>query len=883
MAGPLRKRFPRELKNDLGKYLGIFLLMAVAVSLTTGFLAAAASIELLAGNIRDKYLLEDGQFVSNFKVSDEVLSQVEDLGVSVYPNFSRDVDMVVDGESIDEGAGVAQIMRVFAVRTQVDLAAYFEGEAPTSANEIAIDRVYAEHHGIKVGDALTLAGKRFAVSGILSLSDYQALFEKNSDFVFNAQSFCVGEVTETAFDSFESGTLRYVYSFVCDDRNLSDADRMSLEEDIADVLSDAKVALSDFTDADANKAISYAAKDVEGDQLMWEVLLWLIVGIMAFVFVILTGATIEEESAVIGTLLASGYRKGELVRHYLALPMIVGIVGALVGNVLGYTLLADPMKGLYYNSYSLPPYEAVWNPRVFVFTTVVPLALLLVITVAGLLRKLGCTPLQFLRHEISHTSRRRSAHLPEKMRFISRFRLRVFLRNLPNFATLFLGIMFSSLLLIFGLCIIPCIESYADDLRASMVAEHTYTLKAPLELEGTDEQREAYAAALELSRKVDMSSIDEDAMGKALADIISERAKTRVEDTLADSFDESDVGEDDLDLGAVDFTGIEPADVGLDGADLGGLSLSELFQLADAASRVPDGDDAHPVNTRDNSEAVVSQAEKFAATSLGVARLSGEGYEDITVYGIQEDSAYWDEVDVSGGKVVVGNGLADKYGIAAGDAFDLSDRYGDDDCTLTASALWGSFGNMNVYMSIEEFNKMFGNDAAYFNGYVSNEALNLDDVYLASDLTPSDMDKIVAQMRDSIGNRGSMMVTVAVLIFVILMYLLTKTVIDHSARSISYMKVFGYRDGEINRLYLNSITTTVVVSLVACLPILFWILGLFVKVAFADYTGNFVIAIEPGYILQDIALGIVSYAVVAFLHVRRIKRVPLALALKVQE
>ena len=27
------------------------------------------------------------------------------------------------------------------------------------------------------------------------------------------------------------------------------------------------------------------------------------------------------------------------------------------------------------------------------------------------------------------------------------------------------------------------------------------------------------------------------------------------------------------------------------------------------------------------------------------------------------------------------------------------------------------------------------------------------------------------------------------------MYLLTKAVIDYSARSISYMKVFGYRDG----------------------------------------------------------------------------------------
>ena len=43
----------------------------------------------------------------------------------------------------------------------------------------------------------------------------------------------------------------------------------------------------------------------------------------AFVFVVLTNATIEQESAIIGTLLASGYRRSEIVLHYLALPAIV--------------------------------------------------------------------------------------------------------------------------------------------------------------------------------------------------------------------------------------------------------------------------------------------------------------------------------------------------------------------------------------------------------------------------------------------------------------------------------------------------------------------------------------------------------------------------------
>ena len=824
--------------------------MAVVISLTAGFLVAASSIEKLQGEVRDTYNQEDGRFIANFQVSDKNLRAVEDLGVQVFPNFSRDVSL----EYADEPEGAAHVMRVFADRTQVDLAAYYEGCAPQADDELAIDRVYAVHHGLGLGDSITVGGKSFRICGIVSLSDYQALFEKNSDFVFNAQSFCVGLVTQSAFDSFDQGKLRYVYSFTCDNRSLSDADRVDLEEDIADALSGANVAVSDFIDVDANNGITYAADDVVGDQQMWCVLLWMIIAIMAFVFVILTGSTIEEESAVIGTLLASGYRKSELVRHYLAMPMIVGTAGALLGNVLGYTLFSEPMRNLYYNSYSLPPYEATFDPHVLVNTTVIPLVMLFVITLFGLLFKLRCTPLQFLRHETSRSSRRRGAMLPERLSFVSRFRLRVLLQNLPNFVTLFLGVVFSGLLMVFGLCMMPCVSSYADDLRSSLVCEHTYTLKAPLELEGSQADKDAYAAALKLSETVDMSAIDEDEIGDKLADI-----------------------------GAVDFTGIEPEDVGLGGVDLGGLSLQEFFSLVDLASNVSDDDDAHPINTLDNSEKAIAQAEKFSVASLDIQHKSGEGYESISVYGVQDNSSYWEDVDVSDNRVVIGNGLAEKYGIKAGDTFTVEDRYGGKSYEFCVDETYGSLGNMNVYLGIDAFNEKFDHPADYFNGYASDESLNIDSLYLVNDLTPSDMDKIVAQMEDSMGGMGNLLKTVAVLIALILMYLLTKTVIDHSARSISYMKVFGYRDDEINRLYINSITATVIVSVIASIPLIIWVLSMVVKVAFAEYSGNFVIAIDPVYLAQYIVLSLVAYAVVASLHVRRIKRVPLALALKVQE
>lgn len=143
----------------------------------------------------------------------------------------------------------------------------------------------------------------------------------------------------------------------------------------------------------------------------------------------------------------------------------------------------------------MPPFRVYWSWEIFIKCAVVPTAALVLITLAGLLRKMGKTPLQFLRHEASGKSgTKRGLQLPEYMGFVARFRLRVFLRNLGNFATLFVGIAFASLLLLFGLAILPTMTHYADNLETSLVAKHQYTLKAPLELEGSAKEREQWAA-----------------------------------------------------------------------------------------------------------------------------------------------------------------------------------------------------------------------------------------------------------------------------------------------------------------------------------------------------------------------------------------------------
>lgn len=704
-------------------------------------------------------------------------------GVDVYENFSVDARF----RKAEGDDGTSRTLRTYAHRTEVDLAAYCEGRVPEADDEVAVDRVFATNNGLSVGDEVTLTGRTYTVVGIMTQPDSQALFADNSDFTVNTITYGVAEVSQAGLRALEDagGAAAYTYSFSFRDRSLSVAERTDAEKDMVSALTDADARVDELIDADSNQGIGYAASDVTGDSAMWTVLLDIIIVIMAFVFVVLTNATVEDESAIIGTLLASGYRKREIVLHYLTLPAVVGVLASALGCVLGVTFFTTPMKDLYYGSYSLPPFQVSWDWSIFLKCAVAPAALLVLITLLGLLRKMGKTPLQFLRHEASGKSGiKRGFRLPERLGFAARFRIRVFLRNLGNFATLFVGIGFASLLLLFALAILPTMNHYADNLVNSLVAEHQYTLKAPVELEGTDDE------------------------------------------------------------------------------------------------------DVHPVNTTDNGAEKIAQAEKYAVYTLQYDRGEGNGEETVTVYGISPDSAYWKDVNVGGGRIVFGGGLIDKFGLSEGDTVSMYDKYEDETRKMEFagdSCTWGSRSDMNLYMSLDDFNEFFGNDADYFNAYASDEELELDPLYFASETTPDDMRAIGDQFTGMMDKMIGMLLSLSVFIFLLFIYLLTKAVIDRSARSISYMKVFGYRDREISKLYIRSITICVVASLVLCLPLIIGSLTAIFRATLISYSGNIEIYVPWTAMAQTVAAGLATYLAVAALHTHSIKRVSLSEALKVQE
>ncbi|WP_434309013.1 FtsX-like permease family protein [Hominifimenecus sp. rT4P-3] len=469
---PLIRRIPKELIGDWKKYLVVSLFLILTIGFVSGMYVANGSMETSAHNGRTKYKREDGHFILG-KSADEELIQA--LPAMVYENFFRNETEDNNGDGITDGT-----VRVYTRNEDVNLACLMDGRFPESENEIAIDRMHADNVGVKTGDAITVGGQTYEVVGLLSYVNYYTLHEKSTDFMFDALNFDVAMVTEEGFARLGS-SIHYSYAWKYQEEPDDEKEEKSLSDDFLKTLLTqtftAGFELLDYMPAYANPAIHFATDDMGSDKAMGGVLLNILIVIIAFIFAVTISNTMVKEASVIGTLRASGYRRGELIRHYLSMPIIVTFVSAVVGNLLGYTVLKKVVVSMYYNSYSLPAYETIWNPEAFLRTTLIPVALMLVVNLVVIIKMMGHTPLQFLRHDLKKTKRKKAVQLPT-WRFLNRFRLRIILQNIPNYLILFVGILFISTMLSMAVGMPDTLQFYKDNARDMMFSNYQYVLKS---------------------------------------------------------------------------------------------------------------------------------------------------------------------------------------------------------------------------------------------------------------------------------------------------------------------------------------------------------------------------------------------------------------------
>lgn len=802
IKNPLIKRIPKELAGDWKKYLVVFLFLVLTIGFVSGMYVANESMLTAADEGITRYKQEDGHFELKEKAdsslieaiesgekadipgqaeentadgdnddseengkSDDDLDSSKKTSVTVYENFFRNED-----EDNDNDGKIDGTIRVYAKTDDINLACLLDGDFPQNENEIAVDRMHADNAGMKVGDKISVSGKEFKITGLIAYVNYSTLHEKKTDLIFDAIKFDVAMVTQEGFDRLDK-SIHYSYAWKYDHAPADDIE----EKEQSDNFMEAMVTqvmlagneVEDYTPKYGNPAINFATDDMGSDKAMGGMLLDILVVIIAFIFAVTISNTIANESSAIGTLRALGYTKGELVRHYLSMPVIVTLLAAIVGNILGYTVFKNVVVSMYYNSYSLPVYKTIWNPDAFLKTTVLPVVIMLVVNLIVIVRMMQHTPLQFLRHDMKKNKSKKAMRLP-RWNFMSRFRLRIMFQNKANYLILFVGILFIMEMLAMAVGMPDTLDYYKSNTDGMMFAKYQYVLKSYVDEEGN---------------------------------IVSTENK---------------------------------------------------------------------------------DAEKFDMTSL--LKKSDALDEEVSIYGIADNSSYVkinDFDSLKKNEVYISDSFSQKYGLNEGDEVKLDAQYEKKSYTFKVKGIYDKSQSIAVFMPIDKFADIFDLKDDQFSGFLSDTKIkDIDENNIAITITIHDITKMADQLDHSMGSYMSYFQVLCILLAAVMIYLLTKLIIEKNETAISMTKILGYENKEIASLYLMSTSIVVVLADLISVVIGTLVMKVAWKMMLFSYSGWFAFKVKPLGYVKMFAFVLIGYLIVMVFDFKRIKKIPMDQALK---
>ncbi|MBQ5315763.1 MAG: ABC transporter permease, partial [Oscillospiraceae bacterium] len=257
---------------------------------------------------------------------------------------------------------------------------------------------------------------------------------------------------------------------------------------------------------------------------------------------------------------------------------------------------------------------------------------------------------------------------------------------------------------------------------------------------------------------------------------------------------------------------------------------------------------------------------------------------DVNIIGVDDENKYYPEISVKGkSSIAVSSSVAEKYNLSEGDKLILSDTANDMDYAFTVEEIVDYSVGLSVFMDIESMRELFLKEDDYYNMLLSEEELDIDMGRVYSVTTKADIEKSASVFVDQMRGMFTMMISMSIVIFCVVMYLMLNVMIDRASLGISLVKIFGFRTNEIRKLYLNGNAVTVALGAVITIPLSKAIMNSLYPYLISNTACGMNLKFPP-VLYALIFMGImIFYFVVSALLVRKIKKITPAEVLKNRE
>lgn len=836
MQKVLRKRIWRDFKSNLPRYLALSLLIILAMYLVVSLVGAAETIIRGSENADSRQCVEDGDFSLFVPMKDEEMEDLEADGVTIEPQFYMDYE-------IDED----HTIRIFANRDEVNRIDLVKGTLAEKENELVVERQFAEKNDISAGDVITFGGREFTVTGIGTTPDYDNVLKSLGDTGCDCLHFGTGFVAADVYD-----TLR--------------AEEKSIKSEEYYYAYRLNGAMTDDELKDRLEKLEFTSGDVEDPffQEYWDRTMGKKDDLTDGIQELLDGAKeLKElkafEDGIIeytdGTKEAED-GSNELLDGIQELKdetddMIDDIFSEDAQNLMTFVKAGDNAR-IQAASGDQELYRSVGTIAGAILLILISYVLSVFVVhsidqesaVIGALYALGVKRKNLMAHYVT---------LPTVITFVSgligtllgysSLGVPIQMQDCYNYYSLpDLDVIYMPYLFIYGIVVPPVISIIVNSLVIRK------RLSKPVLTMIRNEQKVGNGKDIKLGNMSFMNLF-------------------KIRQMLRES--------------RTGFTVVFGMFVSL----LLAMMSLEIYTYCANVNRdyVNDTKYEYMYTYKYPTEEVPEGGYEAYAKTLK-KKIYGYNF-DITVMGLTENNPFFDvNLSDSSSKVAISSSIAYKYGLDVGDTLTLKDDEADKIYAFEIASVAQYAPSFMVFMPYDKALELFDEPEDYFNVVFSDHALDVETGRLYATTTKTDVKKAAGIFSDIMQGMILTIGGVSVLIFIVVMYLMMKVMIDRSSFNIALIKIFGYRNKEVKKMYLDGNFYIITIGALISIPLTKWIMDVAYEPAFVPNIACGIDKSFPFWMYLAIFAGIlILYFIINHLLIRRIRKMVPAEVLKNRE
>ncbi|OBZ14645.1 hypothetical protein A8L34_12045 [Bacillus sp. FJAT-27264] len=469
----LKRKLLRDIRGTMPQFLSIIIMLTLGVAVYVGLDSTWRSLNDYTSQISSKNNLADIQVMANSITEEDVRTVAALDGVERAERRLRLQAIVTDHpEGILETVGLEN--------NDLNTVTIHEGRSQLSQGEAILDLSFAQAHGIRINDKVTIQIQRqkatFQVVGLATSAAYIYATSDTTDVIPDHSRYGFMMVHAEDMSGLVGSKTSFNEMLV---KTKVGTDAEQLKNTISSAL-DSKL-IASVTREETRNDLSIKQKIAQYQSIgnLFPFVFFAVVILMTFTTMIRLMNTQRKQ---IGLLKAVGYTRRQIAIHYMAYGVWISVIGSCFGILIGYYLIPRKIWNFFDQLFVLPdaPIVLYW-PKV-VLIIILSICSTVLATLYVCLRTEAEQPAELMRLKPSQYGRKILMerispwwrHLNSSRRLIIR---QIFRNKIRLFMTV-IGVMGCTALLLTALGMRDTIKNVADT-----VYEKTYLYKAKYYLE----------------------------------------------------------------------------------------------------------------------------------------------------------------------------------------------------------------------------------------------------------------------------------------------------------------------------------------------------------------------------------------------------------------